>query len=311
MAPSTVCQVINSTLPVLWKVLQPIVLSCPTFAEWQAISRQFDTRWNFPNLLGCIDGKHCVIQKPNLAGSEFYNYKGSHSINLMACCDGQYRFTLVSVGGFGSQNDSQTFTGSAFGQLILQNGLDTPKVGVLPGTQQEAPMVFVADEAFPLKCNLLRPYPGTALNQEKRIFNYRLSRARRCIENAFGILAARWRIFRKPIIADPVNADNIIKAALCLHNYLMDPVDKAARHLYCPISFADQEIDGTTTEGFWRQVICSDTGLVKAPRNYGSNYHSKVAMASRETFCAYVNSEVGSVPWQEEHVDKRLQRQCN
>ena len=53
----------------------------------------------------------------------------------------------------------------------------------LTGSIAEAPYVFVADEAFPLKSWLLRPIPGRTLDtQEKKVYNYRLSRARRTIE---------------------------------------------------------------------------------------------------------------------------------
>ena len=63
--------------------------------------------------------------------------------------------------------------------------------------------MIVADEGLPLKRYLLRPYGGKYLPDEKRIFNYRLSRARRVSENAFGILIQRYTntlTLRKKII---------------------------------------------------------------------------------------------------------------
>ena len=53
----------------------------------------------------------------------------------------------------------------------------------------------------------------------ERIFNYRLSRARRIVENVFGILATRFRIFRRPIIANVDTVTRITKAVLALRNF--------------------------------------------------------------------------------------------
>jgi len=59
-------------------------------------------------------------------------------------------------------------------------------------TNKEFPFVFVADEAFPLTTYMMRPYPRSKnLNITKKVFNYRLSRARRVVKSAFGILVAR------------------------------------------------------------------------------------------------------------------------
>lgn len=67
-------------------------------------------------------------------------------------------------------------------------------------TKLVADYVFVGDEAFGLSQHVLRsPYGGRNLTKNKHIFNYRLYRARRYVECAFGILSNKWRLFHQPI----------------------------------------------------------------------------------------------------------------
>ncbi|GFR96653.1 protein ALP1-like [Elysia marginata] len=82
------------------------------------------------------------------------------------------------------------------------------------------PYCFVADEAYPLKDNLMRPYGGRNLDNPKRIFNQRLPRARKCVECAFGILTAKWEIFQRPLKLNVNNSIKVIMAACALHNFV-------------------------------------------------------------------------------------------
>ena len=111
-------------------------------------------------------------------------------------------------------------------------------------------LYIVGDEAFPLKPYLMRPYPGRKLPESKAIYNYRLSRARRVIENCFGILASRWKIFCRPIIAVPEHAVVCTKAAVMLHNFL----HTTESSVYCPLGFTDKEdSEGNVLTGAWRE----------------------------------------------------------
>lgn len=73
-----------------------------TSAEWLQIASRFEQRWQFPHVLGAIDGKHVQITAPPHCGSDFYNYKGFNSVVLMALADADCNFIAVDV-GYGNQ----------------------------------------------------------------------------------------------------------------------------------------------------------------------------------------------------------------
>jgi hypothetical protein len=212
------------------KTYFPYVLQIPrSRQQWEEVARKFESMWDFPLCLGAMDGKHIVFRPPASAGSYYYNYKGSHSIVLLAVVDAEYKFLYVDVGVNGRISDGGVFRESSLSRAIATNSLNFPPDKPLPNRQMKVPYVFVADDAFPLTTRILKPYPNRGLTDEQRNYNYRLSRARRVVENAFGILSNRFRVFLTPINLSPEKVDTVTLAAVALHNFLC--IKNGARYL--------------------------------------------------------------------------------
>ena len=297
---STVSACVRETCDGIWNALKDEYLRAPSSTEnWTNIANEFEEEWNFPHCLGAIDGKHIAMECPKNGGSAYFNYKNFHSIVLMAVCDAKYCFTLIDVGGFGRDNDAGILSESSFGQAFEhgQEDLNLPQPNLFKNHM--LPYVLVGDDIFPLRSYLMKPFPGKYLDEESQVYNYRLSRARRTIENAFGVLAAKWRIFRKPIRANVTTVEKITKAALCLHNYLK--LTENAN--YVPSGFVDSEDgSGNIIPGDWRTVVSDDQGgMLGLNRNVGNRYKFEAGKA-RNDFKNYFNSPEGEVPWQLKHV---------
>ncbi len=187
---------------------------------------KFEIRWNLPNCMGALDGKHFAIMNHVHKGTVFHNYKGFFSHVLLAIVGADYKFLFVDIGGTGCSNDAGLFEDSTFGSAILDGRMVLPHKRLLPGTDIKAPYVFVGDKVFPNLTCLLRPFPKTNLGLQEKVFNYHLSRARRVVENAFGILAVRFRIFHTKIYADAELVDDLIHMCIILHNLLIKPGDR-------------------------------------------------------------------------------------
>ena len=200
----------------------------------------------------------------------------------------------MDIGDSGRHSDRGIFSNSSIGKKFDNASLQIPPPTNLPGSDIRIPYYFAADDAFPLKVGMIKPYPGRFLDEHQQIFNYRLNRGRRVVENAFGILAVRWQIFYKTINCDPDTAQLIVQACVVLHNLLQDSYSDA------PIQFVSGDksdpTTGNITNGTWRKSVTSSLNLTNL-RRFGSNFYSQNAGFFRDQLKLYFLNK-GAVPWQ-------------
>lgn len=140
------------------------------------------------------------IEAPEHSRSKYFNYHGTFSIDVG--CQGR-----ISNGG--------VFGNTTFYKKLTRNELQLPNPTPLfkESNAQVIPFVLVADDAFALSTNLIKPFPGThPKDSQKPVFNYRLSRARRIFENVFGLLVTVFRVFRRPIALNLKKVESVVLA---------------------------------------------------------------------------------------------------
>lgn len=269
--------------------------------EWLAIADSFEEKWQLPHCVGAADGKHVRILHPQNSGSVFYNYKGYYSIVLMAVVDADYNFIFADVGCQGRISDSGVMKNTLFWKKLVNNELHLPESKPLPSASQPSfdpdsdipiPYFFAGDEAFPLEANVMKPFAQRGLSDERRIFNYRLSRGRRVSENVFGIISNRFRVYSTVLSVKPDNAVKVILATLALHNFLRAQVPTR----YIPKGSLDNEVQpGVMIDGDWRKDNVANN--LEAFPNSRKGRPTVKAEEVRETLCEHLNGP-GHVPWQ-------------
>lgn len=222
-----------------------------TEQEWKHVVDGFNQLWQFRNCLGAIDGKHITIKKPQKSGSYYYNYKGTFSVVLFAVVNANYEFIYIHMGTNGRISDAGIWKETGLCKRLESNKLNIPHPLYFPEIGC-MPYVFIGDEAFPLMKNLMKPYAQRNINIEQKIFNYRLCRARRVVENAFGIMATRFSLFLRSIAIDIDKIDTVVLACCALHNFLR----KMSKKNNVTESYVDHEDThgGTVVPGMWRQI---------------------------------------------------------
>ena len=176
---------------------------------------------------------------------------------------------------------------------LSNNTAEVPEDKPLPHDDEPIPYHIVADDAFALKPWLMKPYSHQTQRPTERLYSYRLSRARRVVENSFGLLQTRWRLFGTTLQQKLPVCKSLVMAGCVMHNLCL--------HHY---PFACTEVDHedqyhNIVDGTWRDESLNLMASLMARR--GPNY-SRRAKAVRDYLAQYYTSDVGSVPWQERMV---------
>jgi len=204
----------------------------------------------------------------------------------LALVDAHCRFIFID-GKNGRCNDSSVFKESKLWEGIQSKTLHIPEPKALSNSQEVLPFVIVGDDAFALNDNLMKPYPERGLTHEKKIFNYRLSRARRIVENAFGHLT-NFQILLKTINLSVEKVQVLTIACCILHNFITErqPNSALTRRL----------CDGLDED-------CNLLPVLEGLPSQGGNRSSMTAQEFRNKFRRYFNNE-GKVPWQDKAIEK-------
>lgn len=124
------------------------------------------------------------------------------------------------------------------------------------------------------------PFARICLFTEQGVYNYRLSRSRRVVENVFAILTHRWCVLISPINQQP-DVENMVLAGFAMHNFLREE---------CSTVYDEPE---TNIPNNWNQHTSLRQAIL-----HGSTNPTQQAKMTREVLAEYFNSENGTVAWQ-------------
>ena len=170
--------------------LLPKYVRIPQGDSLHEIVEGLERCWGFPHAVGAIDGSHIPILKPVESASDYFNCICHYSVLMQAVVDFRGLFMDINIGWPGKVHDARVFANLSL-YLTGSNGILLHNwTRCISGV--DIPLLILGDPAYPPLPWLMKPYLENASTTAKeRNYNYRQSRARMVVENAFGRLKDR------------------------------------------------------------------------------------------------------------------------
>jgi hypothetical protein len=247
---STISNIVGDVSKAIVDQLSQRYIRFPTSDEALRSMDFWKEKNGIPGVVGCIDGCHIPIIQPAHTGTAYCNRKGFYSLNvqgpILPCClcsllaavDHKRRFIELTVGWPGSVADGRVFANS-----YLQKNLEKLLANLQPtrvptrlsstsdDTQHEdVPAFILGDSAYPSRTRIVPTFRNCDCNRSRDVgaLNVKLAGIRYYIENAFGILKARFRLLNRALECSRehiIRASYLITAIFVMHNFLIDGGD--------------------------------------------------------------------------------------
>ncbi|VDO65730.1 unnamed protein product [Haemonchus placei] len=168
---STVQGIVYEVASAIKSVLYRDAFPPITRQQLEYVAAKTERKYDYPRAVGFMDGKHINIKKPAHSGGSYFNYKGTHSIILLALVDCDHRILAFDVGAPGRVGDAGVYRRSNIKRLIDNNDHLFPPTRDL-GNVGPVQFHILVDCGFAQGHRFVRPYTrARADTPSKRRFN--------------------------------------------------------------------------------------------------------------------------------------------
>lgn len=181
------------------------------------VSREFENRWNFPHVIGAVDGKYVALKAPMISDAEHNQTKSNFNVVLLGVVDANFNFMYVDID---SSDGALCYT--KLNAMLENDELHIPEPEELEMFSAiKVPYMLLGDKGFPFRAHCISPFGDpVSAGSIKSHFNERHAIARSPVETAFGMLYSKFKILQRQIVLDPAVARKVVLATVYLHNFL-------------------------------------------------------------------------------------------